>query len=394
MMRPAHIHVLSAAWLAVLLLSACDKPAPSSTPESGPRITADTISFPANDPQLKSLQVSIVQPPRERELLLPGRLVWDEDRTVRIYTPYAGRVGRILVQAGQKVSAGQALAEIMSPDFGQAQADARKARADLATKAASVQRMRELASAGIAAVKDLQQAEADHQAAEAEFNRAAARLAASGAGDAVDQRFSLRSPIAGIVVERSINPGQELRPDQPGTPLFVVTDPTRLWVQLDANEADLSNLKPGTLLVISSNQYPEETFAGKLQQVADFIDPTTRTLKLRGTVANGEMRLKAEMFISARVALPKDNLPTVNEKAVFLDGVRRYVFVKTGPGTFTRRGVRLGNSYANLVPAIAGLKEGDEVVVGGGLYLQQLLVSAQTRADAGALAPPASTQGK
>ncbi len=365
----------------ICCLPGCEK-SREATPDSPPKVTGDTITFAPNSPQLKNIQTAKVEGPRERELQLPGRLTWDEDRTVRVFTPFAGRVTRILVSVGQRVEAGQGLAELTSPDFGQAQADARKAEADLAAKSAQLSRLTELVAAGVAARKDLQQAEADRHGADAEFKRASARVALFGGSNNVDQRFVLKSPLAGVVVEKTINPGQELRPDQPGAPLFVVTDPTKLWVQLDAGESDLKNLNIGTMIVVTTGQYPDDTFAGELRQVADFIDPVARTLKLRGTVPNADRRLKAEMFVSARMLVGKGENPTVIGKAVFLDGLRRFVFVKTSPGAFTRRSVRVGPSLGETQPVLAGLKEGDEVVMSGALYLQQMLVAAGTRATA------------
>ncbi len=381
-MKPTHKKAFTISCVTIAFcFSACEKNR-EAVPDSGPKVTGNTIVFSADSPQLKNIQTVKVAAPWARELQLPGRLVWDEDRTVRMFTPFTGRVTRVLADVGLHVEAGRALAELASPDFGQAQADTRKAQADLATKTAQLTRVKELAMAGVAAGKDLQQAEADMQNADAEFRRASARVSLFGGTNNVDQRFALKSPIAGVVVERNINPGQELRADQPLTPQFVVTDPTRLWVQLDGNEADLKNLKPGTVLVLNTSQYPDDTFAGELRQVADFIDPVARTLKLRGTVGNTDRRLKAEMFVSARIVLPRGESPMVAEKAVFLDGLRRFVFVKTAAGSFTRRSVRVGPSYGDALPVLAGLTEGDEVVVTGTLYLQQMLVGAGTKADA------------
>ena len=365
-------------------LGACEKNKEAPA-ENSAKITGVTITFPADSPQLKNIQTIKVEAPQQRELQVPGRLVWDEDRTVRIFTPFAGRVTRIIAKVGDRVNAGQAIAELTSPDFGQAQADARKAHADLAAKTAQLARLKELTDAGVAAGKDLQQATSDQQSADAEFRRATARLSLFGDVSKVDQRFVLKSPITGVVVERTVNPGQELRPDQPTAPQFVVTDPTSLWVQLDANEADLKNLNAGTTFFLTTSQYPDDTFAAELRQVADFIDPVTRSLKLRGAVTNADRRLKAEMFVTARILLPKGDSPMVADKAVFLDGVRSFVFVKTAPGSFTRRSVRVGSSYGSALPVLAGLKEGEEAVVSGALYLQQMLVAASTKAEASEL---------
>jgi cobalt-zinc-cadmium efflux system membrane fusion protein len=148
-----------------------------------------------------------------------------------------------------------------------------------------------------------------------------------------------------------------------------------LWVSLDATEATLRDLKPGMLLLISSSQFPDETFAGELRQLADFVDPTTRTLKLRGDVGNADRRLKAEMFVTARIKVPPGEYPTVNARAVYLEGVRRYVFVRMSDGTYVRRAVRVGAEDSGRMPVLAGLREGEEVVVAGNLYLAQLLGS-------------------
>jgi cobalt-zinc-cadmium efflux system membrane fusion protein len=129
-------------------------------------------------------------------------------------------------------------------------------------------------------------------------------------------------------------------------------------------------------LVIMSNQFPEVTFAGTLAQLSDFVDPVARTVKLRGDVPNPDHTLKAEMFVSARLRLPKGDAPTVSAKAVYLVGVGRFVFVRNG-STFTRRAVRVGSEIDGRVPVLRGLKVGDEVVVAGNLFLQQILAAAQ-----------------
>jgi cobalt-zinc-cadmium efflux system membrane fusion protein len=265
---------------------------------------------------------------------------------------------------------------MMSPDFGQAQADARKAQAALALASKALERQKELNAHGVSSQKDLEQAQADASSARAEADRAVGRLAAYGHDVAGDNVFMLKSPTAGVVVERNLNPGQELRPDQPGAPLFVITDPTHLWVMVDANEADVANLRLGMELVITSNQFPDDAFAGELTQISDFVDPTTRTLKLRGTVPNPNRALKGEMFVSARIRVPKGEYPMVNAKAVYLSGVRRYVFVKTNGDTFTRRVVHVGREVDGRVPVLSGLKEGEEVVVAGNLLLDQILANA------------------
>jgi cobalt-zinc-cadmium efflux system membrane fusion protein len=391
-LHPSIPRVLPVVMLTIVVLAglvACERKADVAL-DDAPKITGEIITFTATSPALKNIVTARVAAPYDSQLSLPGRLVWDEDRTVRVFTPFAGRVSRVIANVGDRVTVGQVLAEMQSPDFAVAQADAHKAVANLAVSKAALARVKELAANGVAAGKDLVQAEGDFANAEAEANRAEARLKLYGSARNIDQRFALVSPIAGTVVERNLNPGQELRPDQPGAPQFVVTDPSKLWVQLDAAEANLGFLKSGTPILVSSNQYPDDTFAGELRQISDYIDPLTRTLKLRATVNNADRRLKAEMFVNARLQMPKSALPTVPEKAIFLDGIRRFVFVKSGPQQFTRRSVKIGAEADGMVPVSAGLNEGEEVAVTGNLFLQQMIAAARVNQEALDLVVPPS----
>ena len=362
--------------VALFLLTSCTAGEPAA-PDAKPTVNGQSIAFVPGSPAIQRLAVEKVEAPIEHDLVVPARLVWDEERTVRVFPPFAGRVTRLIAKVGDRVAAGQALAEMMSPDFGQAQADARKAQADLAFSTKTLERQRELNAHGVASAKDFEQAQADHARATAEADRALGRVKAYGQTVSEGQGFVLKSPVAGTVVERNLNPGQELRPDQPGAPLFVISDPTHLWAQLDANEANLRTLKVGMPVVITSNQFPEEAFGGTLASLADFVDPVSRTVKLRAVVPNPDRTLKAEMFVSARLRLPKGDYPTVNAKAVYLEGARRFVFVRTEGGTYTRRPVRVGTEVEGRAPVMQGLQVGDEVVVAGNLFLQQILGAAR-----------------
>lgn len=366
----------SSGWNAVLVLSlvllaACQK-AEEKKDEPGPAVEGERIVFAASQKTLPGIVLEPVHANVARRLSLPGRLVWDEDRTARIYSPFAGRVERILVQPGARVSAGQTLAELASPDFGSAQAEYRKAAADLSLARQNAERQRELHAHGVAAARELQQAEADLARAESEAARAGERVRLYGGGHNVDQRFMLKSPIAGVVVEKAINPGQEIRPDA-AAPLFVVTDPSGLWAQLEAAEGDLAGLKPGIRVELVSAQYPGERFAAEVVQVADFVDPATRTVKVRGKVANPERRLKGEMYVSGEISFQGEGGLFVPAKAVYLSGDRHCVFVASDGRTFERREVTVGTESQGMLAVRAGLKEGEKVVSEGNLYLQQIL---------------------
>lgn len=359
--------------LAAILLAGCGHPA-ADAPAAEPDVNNDRISFPENGSKLTGIRSTPIQMQPVPLTRLNGRLTWNEDRTVRVYTPFAGRVERILVQAGQTVTRGQALAVIASPDFGQAQADARRAESDHALAEKNLQRMRELEQHGVAPRKDLQTAEADATRTRAEHERARKRLALYGAtGAGVDQTYTLTSPIAGTVVERNINPGQELRPDQVNPPLFVVTDPTTLWAQFDANERDLAHLRPGKTIAVRSPAWREEEFTARIEAMSDFLDPATRAIKIRAKLGNTGRKLKGEMFVTADIDADGEKELLVPVKAVYFQNEKNYLFIDEGSGRYLRRQVQTGDVRQNLVEILAGLNEGDKVVIEGSLMLQQVM---------------------
>jgi cobalt-zinc-cadmium efflux system membrane fusion protein len=281
---------------------------------------------------------------------------------------------RILARPGDRVQAGQTLALLSCADYGSAQADLRKAQAQAELTGKAAARARDLYEHGVLAAKDAEQAGAEDRIAAAELQRAQARLKPFGdSAPGVDQAYRLASPIAGTVVDKALNPGQEVFADQPAAPLFTVTDPARLWVLLDGQDGQLAGLKPGLPFSLATPAFPGEQFAAELAQVADFIDPQTRTVKLRGTVTNADRRLKGEMYVAATIPLEAPARPTLPIAAVFLDGDRHEVFVVSGERAYTRRIVQVGAERGGRVPVLAGLAGGEQVVVAGNLYLQQLL---------------------
>ncbi len=345
------------------------------------QVTSNVVVVPLNSPQRQALTIESVKAQRPVLVPLAGRLVWDEDATVRVFTPFAGIVRKLLVDVNQPVSKGQPLAEIQSAEFGQAQADARKAGSDFRRAERAWSRARELFEHGAAPRKELESAEADYASAQAEKERAEARLAIYDATAVVAEHgFLLPSPLSGIVVEKNLTPGQEVRPDQMlantpqfTAPLFVVTDPSRLWIQIDATEVDLPHLRPGREFTFASRAFPGQTFTGRVEVVSEFIDPGTRTIKVRGTVHNARRLLKAEMFVSANLPGEEAAAASVPAKAVFLKGEQHYIFVEEQPGQFVRHEVHIGAEQDGQVLILAGVQAGQRVVTDGCILLQQAL---------------------
>lgn len=385
--------ILPAVLPLIVLLAACGaKPSETSSSDPGdPVLQGTQLRFPAGHPQLAQLGLVEAKSARDLDAELPARFVWNEDRTQRLYAPFAGRVERIVADVGQAVKPGSVLALLASPEFGAAQADTAKAQADLQLAQRALARQKELFEAGVTARKDLEQAEADAARAAAEAQRAQARTRLYGGQGGVDQRLALTAGISGVVVERNLTPSQELRPDQSGAgvpPLFVVSDPSSLWVTIDAREIEVDALRVGASFELDVPSLPGQKFTGRVMAAGDFIDPATRTLRVRGIVDNPQRKLKAEMLATARIKRNVPNAVVVPAGAVKLEGTRHSVIVQVAPGLFEMRDIAVLHQGQTQALISSGLKAGEQVV-----HENMLLVARQFRMalDAARPAAPAAS---
>ena len=354
-------------------------------PPPPPKVQGEKVTFETNAPQLASISVQAAQARTKAVTHVTGRLYWNEDTTVGVFTPVAGRVTRLLADLGQPIAKGAPLAELDSPDLALALANARTAVGNLAAADKACSRARELFDHGAAAQKDVEAAQAAYVAAVAERDRAEAVLANYGGSDkSTNSLYLLRSPIAGVLVDKNINPGQELRPDlmlanAPAlfAPSFVVSDPAKLWLQLDVAESDLPALQPGQQLQIFSRSFPGKTFDGVVDHIGDTMDPGTRSIKVRGTVNNPDKQLKAEMYVLVDVVEDAAKAGAlgveVPSKALFMKGDDSFVFIEDAPGAFVRKQVKVGVEKDNKVPIYQGVSPGQKVVIEGALLLQALV---------------------
>jgi len=353
-------------------------------PAPQPIVQGQQLRFPAGHPQLALLGSVEAKSTNNVTIELPARLVWNEERTQRIYPAFAGRVLSLRADIGQSVQAGQVLATLASPEFGAAQADTAKAMADAQVAERALARHRTLFDADVISRKELDMTEADALRAKAELARAQARTYMYGSTQGVNQQLGLTASIRGVVVERNLSAGQEVRPDQggPGNPaLFVVSDPHVLWIQIDAREADTESLKPGTKISLTLPNFPGQAFDAQVSATGDFIDSNTRSIKVRAVIDNSKRQLKAEMLGTVRVERKLAAGVLVPASAVQLRGVEHWAYVQTEPGVFEPRLVKLGYEGLRDVLITSGVKAGEWVVKENSLLLAREFRIAQEEAQ-------------
>lgn len=366
--HPSHA-AAARALVAAFALAACgsaDAPA-----RAAPAPPDGEVILPPGSPKRSAIVVETVKAVTERVIAtLPAQVASDEGHTAHVATPVTGHVVTLDVQPGDRVSAGQPLAHIRSSDAAQATSDVAKALTVWRTAHAALVRANDLYEHKVIAERDLEQARNDEATAHAEHERARARTALLGIADgAISDQYVLRAPIGGVVIERLVSPGAEVRPDN-GQTLFTIASLDDVWLVVGVPQRDLAAVHRGAHLRFTTEALPGQSFDARVSYVSSALDPVSRTATARAVIANPGGRLRVQTTGSARIlvddATPSAGVPT---RAVVTHGSDTVVFVETAPGRYVRRVVTVSDDDGVTAIIAAGVAPGERVVTTGSLLL-------------------------
>ncbi len=352
--------------------SGLSAPAPVAAEKPQPLIrTGEQVTVPEQSPIRSRLAIApVAQRDVQRNLVLPAVVEADPARLIKVLPPVAGRVMQLKVQLGERVTAGQPLVVIDSPDLGQAYSDYDRAKAGIILTRKNLDRQRGLAKIGGAAEKDLQQAENDYANAEAELRRSAARLKLIGVdadSTAQSRNVTVLAPMGGSIIELDVGPGAYW--NDATQSLMTIADLNTIWVTANVPESDTTLVVKGQPVEVALPAYPGEVFKGNVLFVSDVVDTDTRRTKVRIAFANPDRRLRPGMFANVTFFAPAQHIPVVPTSALILKDDLTQVYVETAPWTFQARTVDLGFQQGDQVAINGGLKAGERVVVKGGVLL-------------------------
>jgi cobalt-zinc-cadmium efflux system membrane fusion protein len=342
-------------------------------------------TFRATAQQLKSLTVEPVGLHGfVSEELTEGKIAVNGDRATPVFSPYSGRVIRVIAGLGDRLKAGAPLAAVEAWEFVQAQND-------LATTAsqAKIARINETRKHGLydakgGSLQDWQQAQADLTAAETALNSVRNRFKILGKSDAeitaleashsMNATATIAAPISGVVVDRQVGPGQFLQAGS-GTPVFTIADPSSVWLLANVREADSGLVHLGQSVDVHVLAYPKRVFKARVSYIAALVDPVTHRLPVRAEIGNLDGALKPEMFANFRILTsdPADS-PAVPESAVVYEGDLAHVWVLSDGGLLAYRDIRTGRNNDGLIEVLDGLEPGEQIVTKGGLFIDQVAV--------------------
>jgi cobalt-zinc-cadmium efflux system membrane fusion protein len=361
-----------------LLLAGCEGPGSSAAANSSSAHDPNNPElFTVPQDQMSHVQVLTVQPTTlTRSLRLTGAVAYNSFHTTPVITQVSGPVSRVVVVPGQKVTQGEPMLYVASPDYSQLRTNYLKAQVAYTLAQKAYARAQDLYEHRAIAEQNLEQAQTAEVQASGDLVAAQAALKVMGVTDPdalvkapPSFEVPVKAPIGGLVVEQDVSAGQLIQPGT--TQCFMISDVSTVWVLVNVYQKDLPYVRVGDQVAIQTDTYPE-TFHGRIAYVAASLDPSTRTLQARIETNNPGEKLKKDMYVVATV-----NAGTIQDAIALPDAAvlrdtenQPFVYAAASATQFGRRSVTLGESLNGQTQITSGLKAGDRVIGNGSLFLQ------------------------
>jgi cobalt-zinc-cadmium efflux system membrane fusion protein len=346
--------------------------------------------------QLASLKVAPVATMSFRtEQVTDGKIAINGDRTTPVFSPFSGRVTRVIANLGDYVKQGEPLLALEAAEFAQAQNDLvsaaaalNTARSQLSLAQTNEQRKHALYDAKAGALQDWQQSQADLVSAQNNLRSAETalalvrnRLRILGKTDAeisalenaqkADPVSFVLAPIRGRVTDRQVGLGQYIQAGA-SNPVYSIGDLSTVWLIGNVRERDAPLVRRGAPVEVRVLAFPDRVFKAKLTYVAPSVDPNTRRLAVRAEVENPDGALKPEMFASFSIITSEESAaPAVPQQAIVYEGNTARVWVVQDGGAIALRQIRAGRIANGMVEVLTGLTPEEKVVTSGTLFIDR-----------------------
>ncbi|WP_176060371.1 efflux RND transporter periplasmic adaptor subunit [Paraburkholderia sp. BCC1876] len=299
---------------------------------------------------------------------LPGEIKFNEDRTAHVVPRVAGVVERVGVSVGEKVAQGQVLAVIASVDLAERRSELLTAQRRLGAARTAYEREKTLWQERISAEQDYLQAQVQLREAEIATQNARAKLSALNAPVSAGalNRYELRAPFGGTIVEKHATPGEAVAAD---ANLFVISDLSSVWAEMAVPAQRLNEVRVGREARVSAAAF-ESTSSGPIAYVGALLGEQTRTAPARVVLPNPDGAWRPGMFVNVSVDAGRQAVPlaVASDALQDIDGAPA-VFVQSGKG-FVAQGVETGRRDERVVEIVKGLKTGQQYVAANSFVLK------------------------
>lgn len=344
-----------------------------------------------SDAQLSAVKVEPVgerEFPREKEAV--GSIDFNEEMSVQVFTPYAGRIIGLFASVGDDVKKGQTLFTIDSPDLLQAESTLIGAAGVLDLTTRNLARLKELYTTRAVSQRDLDQGTSDQQTAEGNLRAARDAVRLFGKSDAeidhiiadrkADPTLVVPCSIDGLVTARNAAPGLYVQPGSAPAP-FTVANIDTMWMLANVAENDSPAFRVGQPVQVSISAFPGRLFDGKITTVGASVDPNTRRVLVRSEIKNPQHELRSGMFANFVISIGAP----ARSSAVPLAGVVREgdgsetIWVTADRRRFMRRTVKIGDQRDGYRQIVEGVQPGELIASEGAIFLSNMLATASSR---------------
>ncbi len=404
--RRAQVAIVGAVALAGALLYAVMGPAgglsasePAGDPAPQENRTPGTFT-----PTKEEWAGLIAEPVETRQFrpehITEGNIALDDDLNTPVFSPYSGRVVRLIAALGEHVERGASLFAVEASEFVQgantlitAVAADKTARSQLTQAEVNEKRAHELYLANGGALKDWQQSRTDLVTAQNAARSAGIALAAArntlrilGKSEAeiaaleaqptqqLDPVAVVTAPIAGTVTQRQVSLGQYIQSISSGAsaPVYTIGDLSKVYLIANVREEDAASVHVGDPVEVRVLAYPGRVFKAKLSWVAPAVDANTHRLPVRAEIDNPDGALKPMMFADFTIITGAPVMaPAVPQSAVVYEGDQARVWVADKNGALALRQVRTGRTSDGMVEILSGLAAGEKVVTKGSVFIDR-----------------------
>ncbi|WP_431292064.1 efflux RND transporter periplasmic adaptor subunit [Pedobacter sp. P26] len=336
------------------------------------KTAAPSNKFAITDSLINRLLIDTVQQANSKtELIFSAKIAANEERRSELFPMVSGTVNRVGVRLGDQVSSGQILATLTSSEMAGFDKEVIAANAELKNAERSVKQAEQLFESGLSSAKELEEAKNDYQIKKAEAKRASSVLKLNGGSST--GLYAIKSPISGFVIEKNVTQNMQLRGDNDKS-LFTIADLSNVWAMINIYESDISRVKAGDEVSLSTLSYPDKVFKGKIEKLYNQVDQDSKVMNARVVIPNPGFLLKPGMLGTVKVSANSAiDLPVLNSRAVIFDENKNYVLVLNQDHKVRIQEIKIGRKTADKTYISKGVQAGDHIIASKQVFLFESL---------------------
>ncbi|HVM88329.1 MAG TPA: efflux RND transporter periplasmic adaptor subunit [Puia sp.] len=350
----------------IFFLQACNSDAEKKAETKQKYIIPDSI--------LKTINIDTVQKCQLVDAVtLTGQVDFNQDKVSKIYPMISGNIQGIKVVLGDYVQQGQVLGEISSSEMAGYSNDLVNAETNLDVAKKNLDKTKDMLKSGLASVTDSLSAEAAYLQAKSELNRINKVLKINGGN--TQGEFLVKAPISGFIVEKNVNNNMTIRADNNNN-MFTISDLKNVWVWANVYESNITAIKMGDNVNVSTLSYPGKIFKGKVDKIMNVLDPANKVMKVRVSLDNSGYLLKPQMFASVTVTNPENRQSLcISSKALIFDHSQYFVLIYNSKDDVRITPVQIISTNGDRTYIASGLNEGDKIISSQAILIYDALNS-------------------